>query len=230
MGLNHFLITSDGEKVAAPNLYRKYEKKLARLQRRQSRKMETAKIAAGIPKGKAIPKGTHIPKSKNWLKDQLRINRVHSRISDARRDFQHKLSTKLISENQTISVETLAVKNMSRSAKGTESKPGRKVKQKSGLNKSILDASWSEFIRQLQYKALWYGREVIGIDRWYPSSKRCHSCGFVLKELPLKIRSWSCPECGTNHDRDINAARNIKAAGLAVKALGEMVSPDLAYA
>ena len=230
MGLNHFLITSDGKKVATPNLYRKYEKKLARLQRNQSRKMETAKIAAGIPRGKAIPKGVRIPKSKNWLKDQLRINRVHAKIADSRRDFQHKLSTKLIRENQTISVETLAVKNMSKSAKGTINKPGRMVKQKSGLNKSILDASWSEFIRQLQYKALWYGREIIGINRWYPSSKRCNSCGFVLKELPLKIRSWSCPECGVHHDRDINAAINIKAAGLAVLALGEAVSPDLAYA
>ena len=227
MGLNHFLITSDGEKVAAPNLYRKHEKKLARLQRRQARKMETAKQAAGIPKGKAIPKGVRIPKSKNWLKDQQRINRVHAKIADARRDFQHKLSTRLIRENQTISVETLAVKNMSRSAKGTTEKPGKKVKQKSGLNKSILDASWSEFIRQLEYKALWYGREIIGIDRWYPSSKRCSACGFVLKDLPLKTRSWSCPECGAHHDRDINAARNILAAGLAVSALGEQVSPGV---
>lgn len=230
LGLNHFLITSNGEKVTAPNLYRKHEKRLARLQRQQSRKMETAKLAAGIPKGKAIPQGTKIPKSKNWLRDQLRINRVHAKIADARRDFQHKLSTRLIRENQTISVETLTVKNMSRSAKGTEAKPGAKVKQKSGLNKSILDASWSEFIRQLEYKAAWYGREIIGIDRWYPSSKRCSSCGFILKDLSLKTRSWSCPECGTHHDRDINAARNILAAGLAVSALGEAVSPDLAYA
>jgi len=227
MGLNHFLITSDGEKVAAPNLYRKHEKKLARLQRRQSRKMEAAKLAAGIPKGKAIPKGVRIPKSKNWLKDQQRINRVHAKIADARRDFQHKLSTRLIRENQTISVETLAVKNMSRSARGTTEKPGRKVKQKSGLNKSILDASWSEFIRQLEYKAAWYGREIIGIDRWYPSSKRCSACGFILKDLPLKTRSWSCPECGVHHDRDVNAARNILAAGLAVSALGEQVSPGV---
>ncbi len=227
MGLNHFLITSDGEKVAAPNLYRKHEKKLGRIQRRQARKMEIAKLAAGIPKGKAIPKGTKILKSKNWLKDQLRINRVHARIADARRDFQHKLSTRLIRENQTISLETLAVKNMSRSAKGTEDKPGRKVKQKSGLNKSILDASWSEFIRQLEYKAFWYGRTIIGIDRWYPSSKRCSSCGYVLKDLSLKTRSWSCPECGVHHDRDINAARNILAAGLAVSALGEQVSPGV---
>lgn len=227
MGLNHFLITSNGEKVTAPNLYRKYEKKLARLQRRQSRKMEAAKVKAGIPKGKAIPKGTKISKSKNWLKDQIRINRIHAKIADARRDFQHKLSTKLIRENQTISIETLAVKNMSRSAKGTEDKPGKQVRKKSGLNKSILDASWSEFIRQLEYKAAWYGRTIIGIDRWYPSSKRCSSCGFVLKELPLKTRSWSCPECGVHHDRDINAARNIKAAGLAVLALGEQVSPGV---
>lgn len=227
MGLNHFLITSDGEKVAAPNLYRKHEKKLARLQRRQARKMETVKLAAGIPKGKAIPKGVRIPKSKNWLKDQQRINRVHARIADARRDFQHKLSTRLIRENQTISVETLAVKNMSRSAKGTTEKPGRKVKQKSGLNKSILDASWSEFIRQLEYKAAWYGKEIIGIDRWYPSSKRCSACGFILKDLSLKTRSWLCPECGSHHDRDINAARNILAAGLAVSALGEQVSPGV---
>ena len=227
MGLNHFLITSDGEKVTAPNLYRKFEKKLQRLQRQQTRKMETAKLAAGIPKGKAIPKGVKIPKSKNWLKDQMKINRVHAKITDARRDFQHKLSTRLIRENQTISLETLAVKNMSRSAKGTEDKPGRMVKQKSGLNKSILDASWSEFIKQLEYKASWYGRKIIGIDRWYPSSKRCSSCGFVLKELSLKTRSWSCPECGSHHDRDVNAARNILAAGLAVSALGEQVSPGV---
>jgi putative transposase len=228
MGLNHFLITSDGEKVVAPNQYRKFEKKLARLQHQQSRKMDAAKVKAGIPKGKAIPKGTKILKSKNWIKDQQRINRVHAKITDARRDFQHKLSTRLIRENQTISIETLAVKNMSRSAKGTTEQPGRKVRQKSSLNKSILDASWSEFIRQLEYKAAWYGREIIGIDRWYPSSKRCSSCGFVLKDLSLKTRSWVCPECGIHHDRDINAARNILAAGLAVSALGEQVSPGVA--
>ena len=227
MGLNHFLVTSDGEKVAAPNPYRKYERKLARLQRAQARKLEIAKVAAGVQKGKAIPKGTKIPKSKNWLKNQLKINRLHAKIADSRRDFQHKLSTKLIRENQAISVETLSVKNMSRSTKGTIEKPGRKVKQKAGLNKSILDASWSEFIRQLEYKAAWYGRQIIGIDRWYPSSKRCGGCGFVLKELPLNVRHWTCPECGVNHDRDINAARNILAAGQAVSALGEQVSPGV---
>jgi len=227
MGLNHFLATSAGEKVPATNWYRKHEKKLARLQRAQARKMESAKLRAGIPKGKAIPRGTRIPKSRNWLKDQHRINRLHAKIADSRNDFQHKLSTRLIRENQTISIETLSVKTMSRSAKGTTEHPGRKVRQKSGLNKSLLDASWSEFVRQLEYKAAWYGREVIGIDRWYPSSKRCSSCGHILKALPLRTRSWSCPECGTHHDRDINAARNILAVGLAVSALGEQVSPGV---
>ncbi len=227
MGLNHFLITSDGEKVDAPRFTRKYAKKLAKLQRMSSRKFETAKIKAGIPKGKAIPKGTRIERSQNFRKVQRKIARVHARITDSRRDFQHKLSTKLIRENQTISVETLAVKNMIKSAKGASEAPGRKVKQKSGLNKSILDSSWSEFIRQLEYKALWYGRTLIGIDRWYPSSKRCSECGFTMNKMPLSVREWVCPECGVIHDRDINAARNILAAGLAVSALGESVSPGV---
>ena len=206
LGLTHFAILSTGEKIDAPNVFRRNEKKLAKLQRRLAKKQ----------------KG-----SKNRAKAKLKVARIHAKIADTRRDFTHKLSTRLIRENQTISVETLAVKNMSRSAKGTTEKPGKKVKQKSGLNKSILDASWSEFIRQLEYKAAWYGREIIGIDRWYPSSKRCSACGFVLKDLPLKTRSWSCPECGAHHDRDINAARNILAAGLAVSALGEQVSPGV---
>lgn len=230
MGLNHFLITSDGEKVAAPQFFKKNAKKLAKLQRSASRKLEAAKIRAGIPKGKAIPKGTRIERSQNFRKDQRKIARVHAKIADSRRDFQHKLSTKLTRENQTISIETLAVKKMSRSAAGTTEAPGLKVKQKSGLNRNILDASWSEFIRMLEYKALWYGRTLIGIDRWYPSSKRCSDCGFVMSKMPLSVRSWACPECGAIHDRDINAARNILAAGLAVSALGESVSPGVAYA
>ena len=228
MGLNHFLITSDGEKVDAPRFTRKYAKKLARLQRLAARKFEVAKVKAGIPNGKAIPKGTRIERSQNYHEVQRKIAKVHARITDSRRDFQHKLSTRLIRENQTISVETLAVKNMSKSTKGTVETPGRKVKQKSGLNRSILDASWSEFVRQLEYKAKWYGRTLIGIDRWYPSSKRCNDCGFTMKALPLSIREWTCPECGVIHDRDINAARNILAAGLAVSALGESVSPGAA--
>ena len=93
------------------------------------------------------------------------------------------------------------------------------------LAKSISDAGWSEFVRQLEYKSQWYGRKLIGIDRWYPSSKRCNDCGYVIAALPLNIREWTCSECGTIHDRDVNAARNVLAAGLAVSACGENVSP-----
>lgn len=209
LGLTHFAILSTGEKIASPKTFRKNQARLAKLQKSLARKQ----------------KG-----SKNRAKARTKVARIHAKITDARRDFLHKLSTRLIRENQTISIETLAVKNMSRTAKGTEEKPGRKVKQKSGLNKSILDASWSEFIRQLEYKAAWYGRTIIGIDRWYPSSKRCSDCGYVVQTMKLSTREWCCPSCGSVHDRDINAARNILAAGLAVSALGEAVSPDLAYA
>ena len=109
-----------------------------------------------------------------------------------------------------IAVESLAVKNMVRNRH---------------LAKSISDAGWGEFLRQLEYKAKWYGRELIGIDRWYPSSKRCSDCGHVQDKMPLSVRSWTCPECGSIHDRDVNAARNVLAAGLAVSAHGEAVSP-----
>jgi len=209
LGLTHFAILSTGEKITSPKAFRRNQKKLARLQKSLSRKA----------------KG-----SKNRAKAKLKVARIHARITDARRDFLHKLSTRLIRENQTISIETLAVKNMSKAAKSTIQKPGKNVRQKSGLNKSILDSGWSEFVRQLQYKALWCGRDLIGINRWYPSSKRCNDCGFVLKSMKLSVREWTCPSCGVIHDRDINAARNILAAGLAVSALGEAVSPDLAYA
>ncbi|GAB3481947.1 hypothetical protein GCM10027398_38590 [Azotobacter salinestris] len=108
-----------------------------------------------------------------------------------------------------VCAETLAVKNMIRNAK---------------LSKAIADAGWGELVRQLEYKGGWAGRQIVQIDRWYPSSKRCSCCGHTLERLPLDVRRWSCPECGTEHDRDVNAAINIKAAGLAVLALGENVS------
>jgi putative transposase len=131
-------------------------------------------------------------------------------VADARRDFLHKLSARLINENQVIAIESLAVSNMQKNSR---------------LAKSIGDASWSEFVRQLTYKAEWYGRTLVGIDRWYPSSKRCSECGHAVQKMPLNVRSWTCPECGSIHDRDVNAARNVLAAGLAVSAHGESVSP-----
>ncbi|MEI9752385.1 RNA-guided endonuclease TnpB family protein, partial [Moellerella wisconsensis] len=129
-------------------------------------------------------------------------------IADCRMDNLHKLSRRLINENQVVCVESLKVKNMIRNPK---------------LSKAIADASWSEFVRQLEYKAEWSGRSLVAIEQFFPSSKRCHCCGYTLSKLALNTRSWVCPECNTEHDRDINAAKNIKAAGLAVLALGEFV-------
>ncbi|MFW9622525.1 MAG: RNA-guided endonuclease InsQ/TnpB family protein, partial [Macromonas sp.] len=189
LGLTHFATLSDGEKIPAPNAFRKHEKKLAKLQRKLARKK----------------KG-----SKNRTKARLKVAKLYAKIADIRKDFIHKLSTRLIHENQVIAIETLAVSNMKKNRK---------------LAKSIGDAGWAEFVRQLEYKARWYGREVIKIDRWYPSSKRCSDCGYTVEKMPLNVRQWTCPECGANHDRDVNAARNILAAGLAVSACGEAVSP-----
>ena len=189
LGLTHFAILSTGEKIAAPNTFRKNEEKLAKLQRRLAKKT----------KGSA-----------NRKKARLKVAKLHAKIADSRKDFLHKLSTRLVNENQVIAIETLAVSNMQKNRH---------------LAKSISDAGWAEFVRQLKYKSLWYGRELVGIDRWYPSSKRCSDCGHTVAKMPLNVREWACPECGTVHDRDINAARNVLAAGLAVSALGESVNP-----
>ena len=189
LGLTHFAILSSGEKVAAPNTFRRNETKLAKLQRRLAKKT----------------KGSNRRK-----KAKLKVARLHAKIADSRRDFLHKLSTRLVNENQVIAVESLSVSNMQKNR---------------CLSKSISDAGWSEFLRQLEYKANWYGRELVGIDKWYPSSKRCSDCGYTMPKMPLNVRQWTCPECGSVHDRDVNAARNVLAAGLAVSAYGEAVSP-----
>src|SRR6266478_4800679 len=189
LGLKSMVISSDGHTYGNPKFFARGEKKLARAQRRLSKKK----------------KG-----SKNRAKARHKVARIHARIADRRRDYQHKLSTKLIRENQTICVESLQVKNM--------------VKNHS-LAKAISDVGWGEFVRQLEYKAAWYGRTLVKIDKWYPSSKRCFRCGHVLETLALDVRIWTCPQCATVHDRDVNAAKNILAAGLAVAACGESVRP-----
>src|SRR5712692_3399478 len=148
--------------------------------------------------------------SKNREKARKKIATLSAHIADTRCDFQHQTSTRLIRENQVICLETLAVKNMLKNHK---------------LAKAISDVGWSEFVRQLEYKAAWYGRTSVRIDRWYPSSKTCSACGYVLADLPLDVREWTCPACGVHHDRDINAAKNILAVGLTVAACGEAVRP-----
>ncbi len=194
LGLKSMVITSDGQTYGNPQFAARDEKKLAKAQRRHAKKI----------------KG-----SKNRNKARLKVARIHARIRDRRRDYQHKLSTQLIRENQIVCVESLSVKHMVQNHK---------------LAKAISDVGWSEFVRQLEYKAAWYGRTLSKIDKFYPSSKRCFDCGHILDSLPLDIRFWTCPECGVSHDRDINAAKNILAAGLAVTACGEMVRPGRAKA
>jgi putative transposase len=152
--------------------------------------------------------------SKNREKARRKVARLHARIADRRRDFPQKLTTRIIRENQVICVESLAVKNLL---------------QNPCLAKSIADVGWGELIRQLDYKARWYGRTLVAIDKWYPSSKRCHACGHLLDVLDLDVRQWTCPACGTVHDRDTNAALNVEAEGLSVLACGEKVETKPAW-
>ncbi len=150
--------------------------------------------------------------SKNRYKALLKVAKIHAQIKDVRTDFLHKLTTRLVRENSLIAIEDLGVRNMVKNCK---------------LARSISDAAWGEFFRQLEYKCKWYGRELVTIDRFYPSSKRCNHCGFVVEKLPLDVRKWDCPNCGTTGiDRDINAGKNILAAGLAVIVCGADVRPD----
>ena len=149
--------------------------------------------------------------SKNRAKARLKVARLHAKIADCRMDVLHKATRKLINDNQVVCVESLKVKNMLRNP---------------SLSKAIADAGWGGFTRQLAYKGEWAGCSVVAIDPFFPSSKRCSCCGFTLQKMPLDVRKWHCPECGADHDRDVNAARNIKAAGLAVLAHGEPVNPE----
>jgi len=149
--------------------------------------------------------------SSNRKKARVRVARIHQKISDIRRDDLHQLTTRLVRENQTIVIEDLNVRGMM--ANHT-------------LAGAIGDSGWGEFARQLAYKCEWHGRVLIRIDRFYPSSKICSACGFQHDAMPLDVREWPCPACGVTHDRDVNAARNVLAAGLAVIACGGSVRPE----
>ena len=189
LGITTLAALSTGEKVANPKYEKADRAKLAKAERNLARKK----------KGSA-----------NRAKARLKVARIHARIADRRRDHLHKITTRLVRENQVIAIEDLSVRNM--------------VKNRS-LARAISDASWSELRRMLEYKADWHGRELVAIDRWYPSSKTCSDCGHLLRSLPLNVREWVCAECGAIHDRDVNAAKNVLAAGLAVSACGDGVRP-----
>ncbi|MEV5158620.1 RNA-guided endonuclease TnpB family protein [Streptomyces sp. NPDC053728] len=190
VGLTHLLTLSSGEKITNPRHERKDRARLALAQRRLARKA----------KGDGA----------NRAKARRKAAKVHARITDRRRDHLHKLTTRLVRENQTLVIEDLTVRNM--------------VKNRS-LARAISDAAWSEFRSMLEYKAAWYGREVIAVDRWFPSSKLCSNCGTIASTMPLHVREWTC-DCGTTHDRDVNAAKNLLAAGLAVTVCGAGVRPQ----
>ncbi|MET9515909.1 RNA-guided endonuclease TnpB family protein [Streptomyces sp. NPDC002994] len=148
--------------------------------------------------------------SRNRDKARIKAAKIHARIADRRRDFLHQLTTRLVRENQTIVIEDLTVRNM--------------VKNKC-LARAISDAAWTDMRSMLEYKCTWYGRNLVTIDRWFPSTKLCSACGTIRENLPLNVREWTC-DCGTTHDRDVNAACNILAAGLAVTACGAGVRPQ----
>jgi putative transposase len=188
LGINHYAITSDGTKHGNPKYYRKYETKLAQKHQQFSRKQ----------------KG-----SNNRQKARIKVAKVHSKITRCREDFLHKLSRKLVDENQVIVVENLAVRHLVKNHK---------------LAKSISDAGWGKFCTMLKYKSEWEGKIYIEVDRFFPSSKTCNNCLQQVDNLSLDIRSWQCPKCQTIHDRDINAAMNILHEGLRLLAGGHLAT------
>ena len=193
LGITDFAILSDGQKIDNNKFTSKMEKKLKREQRKLSRR-------ALLAKKKGIP----LSEAKNYQKQKRKVARLHEKVMNQRTDFLNKLSTEIIKNHDIICIEDLNVKGMLRNHK---------------LARSISDVSWSSFVAKLQYKADWYGREIIKVDTWFPSSQICSECGHKDGKKSLDIREWTCPICHTHHDRDINASINILTEGLRIQTL-----------
>jgi len=205
LGLTDFIVLSSGTKVANPKFLSKLQDKLTREQKILAKRREVAKADQ-----------RKLSESRNYQKQKLKVAKVYERISNCRRDFLHKLSFNIIKNHDVIAIEDLNIKGMVKNRK---------------LAKAISDSSWSSFTTMLSYKAEWYGKTLVKIDRWYPSSKTCSNCSHLLTkaELPLSVRTWNCPNCLQKNDRDLNASINILHQGLILAKQSKTVgAPGLA--
>lgn len=195
LGVKTAVTLSNGEAIESPKPLKAALRRLRIRSRRLSRKLEAAKVAAGFAPKERLPKGTKLPMSNNRKKSSLILARLHARIANIRADFTHKLTTRLCRENQAVVIEDLNVKGMLANER---------------LARAISDVGFGWFRLQMEYKAKRYGTQLIIADRWYPSSRLCSVCGWKNETLALKDRAWTCPSCGTHHDRDLNAALNLQ--------------------
>jgi putative transposase len=197
LGLKDFAITSEGKIYSNPRYFKKYQRKLKTAQQHFVRKI---KIQSTNKNNEPIKIN-----SNRREKQRLKVAKIYEKITNSRKDLQHKVSTELIRNYDTICLEDLSIKNMMLNHK---------------LAKSIQDVGWSSFIDKLKYKAKLYGKEIIQIDKFFPSSKMCSKCGWINQNLTLEDRTWTCPSCNTEHNRDINAAKNILSQGINIKSSG----------